>query len=84
MVTYFIMNVEVFCERVTSGRNGLIVGNMNGVIEVVGVYQRHVEGCASLGTLESERASTMVRSDDEDTLDSTEPKREFLWTPPNC
>lgn len=76
MVTYFIVNVEIFCERVTSGRNGLIVGNMNGVIEVVGVYQqRHVEGCASLGTLESERTSTTVRSDDNDTFDSTEPKR---------
>lgn len=40
------MNVEVFGERVASGRDRLIVGNVNRVIEVVRVYQRHVEGCA--------------------------------------
>lgn len=36
------MNVEILGERVPSGGDGFIVGNVNGVIEIV--FQRHVEG----------------------------------------
>ena len=65
MATYFIMDVEVLGERVASGRDRLIVGNVNGVIEVFRVYQRHVEGFAegstsgTSGRFRSERTSTM-------------------------
>lgn len=62
VATYFIMDVEVLGERVASGRDRLIVGNVNGVIEVFRVYQRHVEEFAEGGTsgrFRSERTSTM-------------------------
>lgn len=39
VAAYFIMNVEILGERVTSGRDGFIVGNVNGVVEVFRVYQ---------------------------------------------
>lgn len=51
------MNVEILGERVPSGRNGFIVGNVNGVIEVV--FQRHVEG-------ERERNSRAISFNNED------------------
>ncbi len=40
-VTCLIMNVEILGERVAAGRDRLIVRNMDSVIEVVYVFQRH-------------------------------------------
>ena len=43
-VAYFIMNVEIFMKRIAPGEKGLIVRNVNSVVEVVEIFQRHGDG----------------------------------------
>lgn len=63
------MNVEILGERVPSGGDGFIVGNVHGVVEAV--FQRHDEG-----ERERERNSRAISFsngilDGEDTLGCT-------------
>lgn len=42
MTAYFIMNVEIFGERVAPRRVGLVVRNVDDIVEVIiGICQRH-------------------------------------------